>query len=1021
MKLPAFCIQRPVFATVLSLILVMIGVMGYQNLETRFFPRFAENRITISTAYPGASANLIETSITTPLEKSVSGIDGIDYMTSVSSQGVSSIKLMLKPGTNIYSVTSKIRNQVAMAASSLPATIQSPVVQTGYAGMDLMDIGFTIQGEPLNNLRDYLDRYVINRIQEQSGIATVDILGANKYAMRVTLHPNQMTARQINFQEVQQAIQNNNLQLPAGSIQTPTMDFPITAKTALHTAQQFGNIVVKNDKGNLIYLKDIATVTLGNDTESKSFVHINNNPGILLSVYNTTQSNPISAAKNLRELLKRIGAQLPSNVHYTITFDQSKFMNNSISEVYRTIGIAIILVAIIIFLSLGKIRSSLIPIVTIPICLLATMGLMYFVGFSINIITLLAIVLSIGLVVDDAIVVLENIHRHMENGLSRTEAAIKGSQEIATPIIAMTLTLAAVYAPIGLIKGVVAHIFASFAFTLAIAVIISGFVALTLSPMMCSKFLTLDTKKQNQFTQKIELYFHQLTSRYQKLLSHVLLHRLKIVIITLVLAVAGFIVAGTLQKTFLPKEDMGFLITLLKSSSGSNNQTSQVQLQQITQLLQKNPAIHDNVSLSFEPVTVDNNNLIFSTLKNYNQRSQSSNQIAQVMNAQFKTIPGLNAISFSPSFGGSTQNELAFYIMAPSSYRYLYQTGNVLIKKLSAYPGLVNLSSNIQFNDQQYHLTVNRALADALQVNISTIDNTLAGFMGGATVSTFSMGGQTYDVDVQAKKSYLQNTQSIGQFTVPSQTGQLIPLANLITLTPVPTQTDLFHYNRLRSAEISAEIAPGYTLGEVVNYLQTALPVALPSQVKYAFTGQARRIVKSSNSMGTIFLLAFVFIYLVLSAQFESFVDPLIILLSVPLSIIGALVSLKCVNGSINLYTMIGLITLVGLIAKHGILITQFANTLQRTGLSVHEALIQAASIRLRPILMTTAAMVCGALPLVFATGASAVSREQVGTVFVGGLLCGTFFSLILVPIAYSYFNQLRRWVHKISHGGASQ
>ena len=1011
MKLPSFCIQRPVFATVLSLILVMIGFMGYQNLETRFLPKFESNRVMITTAYAGASANLVETSITTPLEKSISGIDGIDYLSSVSSQGSSAITVVLGSGVNVYNVTSKIRNQIAMAASTLPNTIQPPLVQTGYSGMDLMDIGFTIQGEPLNNLRDYLDRNVISRIQEQPGIASVNVLGANKYAMRITLHPNQMTARQISITQVQQAIQNNNLQLPAGSIKTPTMDFPITAKTALHTAEEFGDIVVKNDHGQLIHLKDIASVKLGNDMSSKSFVHINGDPAILLTVYNTNESNPIDASKKLRALLTRVGSQLPSNIHYTITFDQSNFMKASISEVYKSIGLSIAFVAMIIFFSLGKIRSSLIPIVTIPICLLSTMGFMYFAGFSINIITLLAIVLSIGLVVDDAIVVLENIHRHMENGLSRLDAAIKGSQEIATPVIAMTLTLAAVYAPIGLIKGVVAHLFASFAFTLAIAVIISGFVALTLSPMMCSKFLTSNAKPQNKLNQRIETFFHTLTQFYQRLLSRVLTHRLKIVIVTVALAMGGFIITSSLQKTFLPKEDMGFLITLLKSSTGSNNQYSQDQLQQLNNLLLKNPGVDKNVILSFEPVSTDNNNMIFSTLKDYGKRNQTANQIAASVNAEFMKNAGLDAVSFAPSFGGSTQNEIAFYIMAPADYQYLYQIGNTLIKKLSAYPGLMNLSSNIQFNNQQYDLTVNRSIADQLQVSVSTIDNTIANLLGGTTVSTFNLGGQTYDVDMQARKSYLQSVQAMEQLTVPSATGQFIPLTNLITVTPVPTQTDLFHYNRLRAAEISGEIAPGYTLGAAVNYLQQALPKALPSQVKYAFTGQARQIVTSSNSMGTIFLLAFVFIYLVLSAQFESFLDPFIILLAVPLSIIGALLSLKMVNGSINLYTMIGLITLVGLISKHGILITQFANTLQKSGQNAHDALMQAATIRLRPILMTTAAMIFGALPLIFASGASAISREQIGTVFVGGLVCGTFFSLILVPISYSYFNQLKGWV----------
>ncbi|MDP1573385.1 MAG: efflux RND transporter permease subunit [Coxiellaceae bacterium] len=1008
MKLPTLCIQRPVFATVLSLILILVGIMGFQNIKTRFFPRYESNSVSITTAYPGASATLIETSITTPLEKSISGIEGIDTISSVSSQGGSTITVALASDINVYDITNKIRNKIAMAASALPNTIQAPVVQIGHGAMDLMDVGFSIQGDQLNNLRDYLDRYVIDRIQQLQGISEVNVLGENKFAMRITLHPHAMAARQITIPDITQAITNNNLQLPAGYIQSPTMDFPITAKTSLHTAAEFGNIVVKNNNGQPIYLKDIADVTLGNDTALKSIVQINGKPAILLSIYNTDNANPIDASQRVQHLLKSIGEQLPQNMHYEITFDQSSYMKASIAEVYKSIAIAILFVAIIIFLSLGKIRSALIPIATIPVCILSTMGFMYFLGFSINLITLLAIVLSIGLVVDDAIVVLENIHRHIEGGLSRFDAAIKGSQEIAAPVIAMTLTLAAVYAPIGLVKGPVAHIFASFAFTLATAVIVSGFVALTLSPMMCSKLLTEQTLEKTKLESRIEDFFHRLTEQYQHLLSKILLHRLKIIIVTLALVVAGFLFASTMPKTFIPKEDMGFLITLLHSETGTNDSFAQQQLLQLDQLLRQNKNIQTNVSLSFDQASSAESNMIFSTLKNFDRRNQTADEIAADVNPSLKKIPGLNAISFAPSFGGSPLSEVSFYIMAPENYHYLYNESKALIEKLQRYPGLLNINSNIQFNNQQYDLTVNRALADQLQVNVRNIDETIAAFLGGETVSNFNINGQTYDVTIQANKPYLQSIQSMEQLTVPANNGQFIPLSNLITVTPTPTQTDLYHYNRLRSAMISAEIAPGYTLGAVVKYLQSNLPELLPSQVKYSFTGQAKQIVDTSNSMMSIFLLAFLFIYLVLSAQFESFLDPLIILLAVPLSIVGALVCLKCINGSINMYTIIGLVTLVGLIAKHGILITQFANTLQKNGKNAREALIESATIRLRPILMTTAAMIIGALPLLLASGASAISRREVGVVFVGGLLFGTFFSLVLVPIAYSYCAQLK-------------
>ncbi len=1013
MNLPEFCIKRPVFSTVLSLILFVIGVMGYENLETKFFPRFERDMIVISTYYPGASASLVEKTITTPLENALSGIEGVDEMKSLSSQGSSTIYLLLADGTNITEFDNNVHDQVAMAQSNLPNTVKAPSIQTGYAAMDLMDIGFSSDDGNLHALRDYLNRNVIDRIEELPGIASVPVSGASDYAMRVTLHPKQMAARNISVNDIQLAINNSNLQLPAGVIKTPSMNFPVTANTALNTPDEFGNIVLKNQAGKLIYLKDVATVTLGSDISSKSYVRINGKPGILLTVYNATNANPMNAAKRVRDLLDNIKKQLPPGVHAAITFDQSTYMKSSITEVYKSITLSILFVALIIFLCLGKIKSALIPIVTIPVCVMATMGAMYFLGFSINIITLLALVLSIGLVVDDAIVVMENIHRHIENGMDRMNAAIQGSKEIATPVIAMTLTLAAVYAPIGLIKGVVSHIFESFAYTLAAAVIVSGFVALTLSPMMCARMLPTDVHQKSKLSLFVDYHFNRFTVYYKKSLSILLNHKLKIVIATLLFVIGSFMFISSMPKTFVPKEDMGLIVTLLNTSSGTNASYSEQQMQQLNTLISQNKSVKTNVAISSDIQTDDNPDILFSTLKNYGDRSQNANQIAASINKQVQQIPNLNAITIAPSFGGPPQNEIEFYITAPESYDYLYQTSNDLIKKLAANPGFKNIQSNIKFNNQQYSFNINRELAAELNVSVNDIDNTVADFLGGTAISTFNLDGQTYDVDVQAAKPYLENIDMIKQFFVLSSSGALIPLSNLITFQPVLAQTSLYHYNRQRAARISAELKPNYPIGKAVGYLENNLPQMLPSQVKYAFTGQAERIQKSSNTMMTIFGLAIIFIYLVLSAQFESFLDPLIILLAVPLSVIGALLSLKLIGGSINIYTMIGLVTLVGLIAKHGILITQFANKLQESGKDIKEALIQAASIRLRPILMTTAAMIFGALPLVFASGASAVSREQIGIVIVGGLLFGTFFSLVLVPIAYSYIGQFKNYISR--------
>jgi len=571
MTLSDFCIKRPVFATVLSLVLIIFGIMGFQRLHTRFFPEFASNTIQIRVSYPGASASLVEHTVTTPIENALSGMEGIDTLTSISAQALTIVKIKVAPNENLYDLTNKIRNELSMINDELPRQASAPYVQMGHGEMDLIDIGFNIGNNKLDLLRDYLDRNVVNDFSQLPGVASVEIFGASSYVMDVEINPTAMFARHITTQEISQAIIANNLELPAGMIKTPNMEIPVTANTGLSNAAAFGDIELKNNDGKIVYLKDIATVSLIQNPNNQSIATINGKRGILLSVYNASNANPIAVSSEVKARLATMQPQFPDNIKAFVTFDQAKFMQNSISEVYKSIAFSVFLVSIIIYLFLGRLSSAMIPILTIPICIMATMGMMFVSGFSINIITLLALVLSIGLVVDDAIVVLENIHRHMEAGKSRLQAALIGSREITVPIIAMTLTLAAVYAPIGLIQaGGSSHIFASFAFTLASAVIISGFVALTLSPMMCSKVLKYDPENSNKIIQKIDQFFHRLAQQYKRFLNVVLSHRWKILGTTIVLVISTLLLVS-LPKTYVPREDMGFVLTL-KSHDAKNDE-----------------------------------------------------------------------------------------------------------------------------------------------------------------------------------------------------------------------------------------------------------------------------------------------------------------------------------------------------------------------------------------------------------------------------------------------------------------
>jgi multidrug efflux pump len=1010
MNISEVCIKRPVFATVLSLILIVIGIMGLHYLDTRFLPKFENNHLWIETNYAGASAALVETSITTPLEEAVSGIEGIDTVSSTSYRGFSDITITLKDGVTVNDVANKVRDKVENTRSKLPDSVTAPEVETGGNGSgELMDIGFVDPNMDLPAIRDYLKRYVVNAIGQISGVAKVNYMGAGEYTMQVRLNPAKMAARQITIAEVQQAIKNSNIELPAGKIRGLNVDYPITAATKLNTAAEFNQIVVKQAKGKTIRIADIGQAKIAPDTTTDSFVRVNNKPGILLNIHATDEANPIDTSSRIKHYLKSISTDMPSGMKAIVAYDQSTFMKDSIYEVYVSILFSILCVLVIIYCFLGQLRSVAIPIVTIPICIFATFGIMYFLGFTINIITLLALVLSIGLVVDDAIVMLENVHRHIEAGEKPLMAAIKGSKEMTFAIVAMTLTLAAVYAPVGLIHGKISAIFKPFALTLAGAVIISGFVALTLSPMMCAHLLKPHTT--SRYVSFLDRLFLRLGNGYQQALGFILNKRYLVIITMVFIIIGGFFLVKSVPFTFMPKEDVGIVMGKINTPSGSNIHYLANQTQGVAKIFDKEPDIQSLLSLA--TTSQEGFNLSFASLKPFDQRHLSAQQIADRVNAKIKQVPGLNASAFPPSFGGSMQHQLEFSIMGDKSYKELYEMSKKLKSQLSHYPGLKNITSSLTFDSQQYNVNINRKLAAQLDVSVNSIDNVMATMLGGIKVSTIDVQAQSYDVYLLGSKKLQNNLSNINKLYVSNRAGQLIPLSNLIKVTPTLMQPSLPHYNRMRSATIDAQLGSGYNLGQVVPYLEKTLPKLLPADVHYAFQGMAKDTAESNSSMGLIFILALIFIYLVLSAQFESFLDPFVILLAVPFSVIGALLSLKLFHGSINIYTIVGLVTLIGLIAKHGILITQFTNDLKRQGEKVKMALLKAARIRLRPILMTTAAMIFGALPLVFTSGASASSREQIGLVIISGLLFGTFFSLVLVPVTYTFIEQLKQTLKK--------
>ncbi len=1002
MNLSTICIKRPVLSCVLSLVLMMIGFMAFKQLTTRYFPSYQSPRIEINTNYPGASAKLVETDITSVIENAISGVPNIETIESESQQGNSTIDLHLEPSADKQDITNQVRDKITKIVKQLPDQADTPVVRTGHNDSELMDITFAdSQRSPLET-QDLLNRYVTNPLSDLDGVADIQTFGADDYAMRIIINPEKLKAYQLSINDIVEAIQQNNLSLPAGQVTTHKIVVPIYTDTGLRTSQQFDRIPIKVINGTTIRISDVAKTRLDYRHINPTVSKFNGTPVVTMQINYSADANPIATAERVEDKLHQLSAQLPASLNAHIFFNEATFMQHSITEVYQNIIIAMLCVTAIILLFLGNWRAAFIPVITIPICLLSSFALLKLFGFSINVISLLALVISIGLVVDDAIVVVENCHRHIENGEHPVMAAIKGSKQLTFALIAMTLTLAAVYIPIGFQHGHSAAILRQFAFTLAGSVIISGFIALTLSPMMCARLL--HSQQNTGYGNGLERVMLRLQSAYRSALTACFNYRGIVCMIALGLGVACYVLYHNLANDFIPNEDEGLVITIIDPPSWASNDYAAKLTSLAKQKIIENPNIKDTLSITSN--NGDRFNAIISTLKPSRPTHESSGIVSTELNAVLGKRPSWHAHSFSMNSSSGHKDPLSFVVTGAGSYDSLYQSAKQVKKLLANYPGINHLNSSISDNTQQYSIKINHRLASELNVNTQTIDETIATLYGGNKVSTFIHNGKTYDVMVQADNNTRQSINHLNDINVHSIDGNSIPLSSLVTVHIENTQPSLDHYARNRSINFSGDISDGYTIGQVAQEISTILAHKLNGDQHIVFTGKAQKSLQSKHNNSMTFALALIFIYLVLAALFESFIDPLIILSVVPLSIFSALLALHAFGGSRNIYTDIGLITLIGLIAKHGILITQFANANLEKGQALIESVINAAVMRLRPILMTTAAMIFGALPLLLSSSAS---RQELGIVIVSGLTGGTFFSLILIPIIYTVLAKLKR------------
>ena len=996
-----FCIRRPVFATVLSLFIVLIGLISYERLSVREYPAIDEPVVSVITGYKGASPEVIESQITKPLEDQLSGIEGVDVMTSRSRSERSLINIKFNLSRDPDAAAADVRDKVSRAQRFLPDEADEPIINKVEAdSTPIIYIGVQMGDYSPIQASDYINRYVKTRFSVLPGAAEIRVFGERLPAMRVNVDRARLAGLNLTVQDIEKALREQNVLIPAGRIESTLREFSVVSSTDLQTEDEFKDVIVAHRNGFPVRLGDVADIGIA-AAEERVLARFNGENSLTIGVTKQSTANPLDLSAAVREEVAVINENLPANMQLAITYDSSVFIQKSIDSVYKTIIEATLLVMLVILFFLRNLRASLIPIVTIPVSLIGGLGIMYAFGFSINTLTLLAMVLAIGLVVDDAIVVLENVYRHIENGMDRVSASFLGVKEIGGAVIAMTLTLVTVFAPLAFATGRTGRLFIEFALTLAGAVLVSGFVALTLTPMMCSLLLR-PIHKPGKWYLRIEGWFDALTRAYRKGLLRALRYRTLVLLLGVAVAVGSGFLFTIIKSELAPIEDRGVIFGIVSSPEGSTLEYTLNNVQKIEQFYADQPETAGYQAVIGFPTVSDSFAIL--RLKPWEERERSQQEIARGLQPLFGSLSGVRAFPTNPpSFGlRATSKPVEFVIMSQVPYPELAQIVDGFLAELADYPGLQNIDTDLRLNTPELRVIIDRdKLADA-GVAVDTVGRTLESLLGGRQVTRFEDDGEQYDVIVQVDKQNRANPDDILDIYVRNAAGSMVPLGGFLSIEESVSPQSLNHFNRLRAVIVQAAVAPGYAMGEVLEHMQQVAANTLPDTVQTDLDGQSREFRDSSGSMYFIFAMALMFIYLVLAAQFESWRNPLIIMLSVPLSMTGALLALWLSGGTLSIYSQIGLITLVGLITKHGILIVEFATQLRAEGMGLYSAVVRASEMRLRPILMTTGAMVLGVLPLAYASGAGAESRQQIGWILVGGLSFGTVLTLFVVPAAYT-------------------
>lgn len=1004
MLLSDLSVKRPVFATVVNLLLLTFGIVAFFMLSLRQYPDIDPPIVSVSTNYPGASAEIVESKITQILESRISGIEGIKNVTSQSRNGRSQITIEFNTSRNIEAASNDVRERVSRALNNLPEQAEPPEVFKANDDEDVI-AWFVLNSETMNTLEltDYANRYIVDRFAVVDGVARVRLGGSRNYSMKVWLDKDAMAARNITVADIERVLRSENVELPAGEVKSTDREFTVRIARAYRTPEQYQALVIgKGEDGYLIRLGDVTKVELAAEDEENAF-RGNGRNMLGLGIIKQSKANTLTVVENARAEMARIRDVLPPGTTIEDSYDSSVFIAKSIDEVYNTLGIAIALVVLVIYLFLGNVRATLVPAVTVPVALVSTFTVLLMLGFSINLLTLLALVLAIGLVVDDSIVVLENIYRRIENGEPPLLAAYQGAREVGFAVIATTLVLVSVFIPLVFLEGNIGRLFVEFAIAVAAAVVFSSFTALTLSPMLCSKVL-----KHRERTSKVgkwlDVAFEKLENGYEKQLQQTVSSKIGLVVIMTLAISAAWGLFQTIPQELAPKEDRGNFFVIVQSAEGASYQSNLANMDLVEERLL---AYHERGELDRVIVRTPGfgggAGIAIIGLPDWGERIKSTSQVMMEVSKEMQELTDVRAFAIMRSgLGGRGLGRPVQFVLQGDTYEQLAQWRDIILAEARKNPNLLRLDSDYKETLPQLFVEIDTERASDLGVSVADVGGTLEAMLGQRRATTYIERGEEYQVILEGRDADFTSPRDLdGLYVRSARTNELIPLSNLVTVTEQASAGNLNRYNRMRAITIEANLADGYTLGEALDFLNQVVADNISDNVQVDYKGQSALYQETGSSIGFIVLMALVVTYLVLAAQFESFVHPLVIMLAVPLAAVGALMGLKLMGLSLNIYSQIGLVMLIGLAAKNGILIVEFTNQLRDKGTEFKEALINAAKQRLRPIVMTSFSTIMSAVPLMLASGPGAESREVIGVVIFFGVAFSTVLTLYIIPMAY--------------------